>query len=331
MSESELASEIARAGPPPLGDVLRLEVVGGVVLGEVQYAADAALAPHRHEAASLYLVVRGGLTPSTARSAAGTTRLGAGAVTFDPEDHLHGARLHGRAPRGFGVGLPAAWAARYGAADALRRPAAAFGGRSSRVPHLMARLRYELGARDAARGLAVQGLALDLAAALAREGLAREGAAAARRGPLRVEAERAATLLHDWARTDGARTATAEPRGAEPAPPGPDGAGAVALAPTWAAVAAAVGAPPASLARAFRARWGCTPAAYVRGVRLDAAAGALAATACPVSHVALAAGFYDQAHFTRAFRAAYGVPPAAYRRALAGDRPAQDTAPRAAR
>ncbi len=324
MSESEIASEIALAGPPPLGDVLRLEVVGGVVLGEVQYAADAALAPHRHEAASLYLVVRGGLTPLTARSAAGTTTLGAGAVTFDPEDHLHGARLHGRAPRGFGVGLPAAWAAQYGTADALRRPAAAFSGRSSRIPYLMVRLRYELGARDAARGLAVQGLALALAAALVRE-----GAAASRRAHLRVEAERAATLLHDWARTDWARTP--EPRGAGAAPPGPGGVGAVAVAPTWAAVAAAVGAPPAPLARAFRARWGCTPAAYVRGVRLDAAAGALAATACPVSHVALAAGFYDQAHFTRAFRAAYGVPPAAYRRALAGDRPARDTAPRAAR
>ena len=311
------------SGGPGPGGAARWEVVGGVLLGEVQHAADADLAPHRHAAASLYLVVRGGLTLLPAHAGAGGARLGAGAVAFDPEDHVHGGRLHGEAPRGFGIELSADWAARYGAADALRRPAAAFSGRGSRVPPLMARLRYEFDARDAARGLAVQGLALDLAAALARE-----RAVAPRRGRdhLRAEAERAADLLHDWSRTADLRIA--DPRADAL---GRLGAGGTDPAPTWAGVAAAVGAPPEPLARAFRARWGCTPAAYVRRVRLDAAAGALVATACPVSHVALAAGYYDQAHFTRAFRAAYGVPPAAYRRALAGERPARSTAPHAPR
>jgi AraC family transcriptional regulator len=71
---------------------------------------------------------------------------------------------------------------------------------------------------------------------------------------------------------------------------------------------------PAHLARAFRAHYNVTIAAYVRGLRLDWAARRLAATNDSLSTIAHRAGFADQSHFTRAFRKHAGVPPGEYRR-----------------
>ena len=71
---------------------------------------------------------------------------------------------------------------------------------------------------------------------------------------------------------------------------------------------------PSHLARVFRGRYGASPGAYLRRLRLEWAADRLAASDAGVSTVALEAGFADQSHFTRAFRRCYGVPPAQYRR-----------------
>jgi len=87
-------------------------------------------------------------------------------------------------------------------------------------------------------------------------------------------------------------------------------------------VAAASGVHPVHLARVFRQCYGTTPGQYVRGLRLDWAAGQLAAadeTAPSLAGLALQAGFSDQSHFTRAFKRHTGLTPARYR-ALAGRR-----------
>lgn len=79
-------------------------------------------------------------------------------------------------------------------------------------------------------------------------------------------------------------------------------------------IASEIGVEPARLTRAFRHRFGTTLGAYQRQLRLDWAAGELAATAEPLGRLALRAGFYDQAHFTRHFRRHTGQTPGQYRR-----------------
>lgn len=78
-------------------------------------------------------------------------------------------------------------------------------------------------------------------------------------------------------------------------------------------IAAAVGVQPATLARAFRRRFGCTVGECIRQLRVDHAAWALVETTAPLTDVALSAGFYDQSHLTNVFRRHMGVTPAAYR------------------
>jgi AraC-like DNA-binding protein len=65
--------------------------------------------------------------------------------------------------------------------------------------------------------------------------------------------------------------------------------------------------------RIFRAATGLTPHQHLLRTRLRAAAAALAATARPITEVALASGFEDLSNFIRSFRAEYGLTPRRYR------------------
>ena len=80
-------------------------------------------------------------------------------------------------------------------------------------------------------------------------------------------------------------------------------------------VAATVGVHPVHLARVFRLHYGTPVGAYVRGLRLEWAAGRLTASDDNIAQIALQSGFYDQSHFTRAFKHQFGLTPLAYRRA----------------
>ena len=83
-------------------------------------------------------------------------------------------------------------------------------------------------------------------------------------------------------------------------------------------VANAAGVHPAHLARVFRRNHGCTIGEYVRRLRLDFAAHAIASQESSLAEVASAAGFSDQSHLTRIFRTHFGVTPSQYRRILRG-------------
>jgi AraC family transcriptional regulator len=84
--------------------------------------------------------------------------------------------------------------------------------------------------------------------------------------------------------------------------------------PTVNHLSAVAGVHPAHFARAFRSTFKRSPATYVRQLRLEWAADALAQTDQPLVDIAAASGFADQSHFTRAFRRHVGRTPAAYRR-----------------
>ncbi|HEX8251806.1 MAG TPA: AraC family transcriptional regulator [Thermoanaerobaculia bacterium] len=80
-------------------------------------------------------------------------------------------------------------------------------------------------------------------------------------------------------------------------------------------VARRVGVSESRLSHAFREHAGRSVGAYVRELRVEAAARALRETDEPIAAIAAACGFADQAHLSRTFRACRGMTPMEYRRA----------------
>jgi AraC family transcriptional regulator len=74
---------------------------------------------------------------------------------------------------------------------------------------------------------------------------------------------------------------------------------------------------PVYLARAFRRQLGSSVGDYVRKLRIEYACKRLVESDEPVTFVAHSAGFYDQSHFCREFRRQIGTSPTAYRRSAA--------------
>lgn len=85
---------------------------------------------------------------------------------------------------------------------------------------------------------------------------------------------------------------------------------------TLSALARHVGLHPSHLARSFRARHACTVGGYLRRLRVNEIARALALGDQPISELSALQGFTDQSHCTRAFRRQFGTTPAAFRRAF---------------
>ena len=140
---------------------------------------------------------------------------------------------------------------------------------------------HELAAQDACSALVVEQLALEVVEDTLADGRRRDSSAGVRA---------ASDTLHD-----------------DPRQP-------------WrlASLAAHVELHPSHLARAFRARYGCTIGEYLRRLRLNRVALALALGERPISELVLEQGFADQSHGTRAFRRQFGTTPAAFRRAFRG-------------
>jgi AraC-like DNA-binding protein len=67
------------------------------------------------------------------------------------------------------------------------------------------------------------------------------------------------------------------------------------------------------LARHFRRRFGYSPAAYIRNLRLAYACERLAFSSVPIVDLAQELGFFDQSHFCHSFGKHFGVSPTAYR------------------
>ena len=67
-------------------------------------------------------------------------------------------------------------------------------------------------------------------------------------------------------------------------------------------------------ARAFRASFGVTPAAYVVARRVERAKLLMLDTDYALSQISLECGFTDQSHLSRAFRRHVGQPPGQWRR-----------------
>ena len=85
-------------------------------------------------------------------------------------------------------------------------------------------------------------------------------------------------------------------------------------------LAAEAGIHPVYLARAFRQRYGSSPAEYARRLRVEAARELLARCDLSLAQVAVEAGFSDQSHLSHQFRRVVGMSPGRYREVAASAR-----------
>lgn len=95
---------------------------------------------------------------------------------------------------------------------------------------------------------------------------------------------------------------------------------------TLSTIAGEVEVHPVTLARAFRAAYGCTVGQYLRNLRMKDATRLLQETEDSIASVALTAGYADQSHFTNAFRRETGITPSRFR-ALSRGSPGSRSSP----
>ena len=254
----------------------------GIGLSEWSYPPGARLERHEHPLSGFCVVLRGGYHEAFRTR---TRECGAGDLVFHPPGEVHSDRHFEGVVRLLCVLLCVEISAERG--DALRAEGhlldAPVEFRRGAPTWLAARLAQEFREGDRHAALALEGLTLEMVALTARR---------VHRSPEPGNAPPWLRRAREFLRDGDA------PKG------GMEG------------IAREVGVHPVHLARAFRKHYGCAPADFARGIRVEEARRRLAKTDDALGTIALEAGFADQSHLTRAFRARTGLTPGAYRRAL---------------
>lgn len=236
------------------------------------------LPKHTHDDPSFCYVLRGYFTEHSAGHVADCRPEG---LKLTPAGELHWNRFLADETRGLRIDVDRSRFVEHPRIYRLLDERLQTSGRG--ITDVVQRLLAQLEIADAAAGLAVEGLLLELMAALARE-------AAPAVGPPRPRWLREAdALIHEL------YTSPVSLRD----------------------LAQAVGVTPATLARGYRRAFHTTVGEQVRRLRIEHARRELAQTAEPLAAIAIRAGFFDQSHFTNVFRRYTGVTPGRYRAGLA--------------
>lgn len=248
--------------------------VPGFVLTTGRHSAGSVLPRHTHEDPTICYVLSGGFLEASGGAVA---ECAPDTLKLMPAGEPHSNRFGGADTCGLRIEVDrsrfAELPAIYRALDERRQVVGGPGGRIAR------RLAGELAGADEAVPVAVEGLVLELVAELAR-------------APQAGRAVQSPSWLLDA--EDLVQCRYVQP-------------------PSVVELARLVGVHPATLARAYRRRFGCSIGERIRALRVEHAARQLVETVEPLSTIAVAAGFYDQSHLTNAFRRHLGVTPAAYR------------------
>jgi AraC family transcriptional regulator len=257
------------------GNRVRATQLAGLELVETTYVAGERVPAHAHAAPDLCLVLRGQFAETIGRRAFDCR---AGVLLFRGARQVHADEFGTSGGRCFNVQFRGDWLSRLESLDGTassQRWGAADG--PSWLAH---RLYRETTRPDAASALAVEGLALAILAEVGRR-------------PTTAVAE--PRRWHSWAE-EFLRANFLRPI-------------------TMRDVAAEAGVHRVHFVRSFRHHYGCTPAEFVRRLRIEWARSRLLESDLPVGEIAHAAGFYDHSHFAREFKRTAGCTPAQYRKA----------------
>ncbi|MDC0669148.1 helix-turn-helix transcriptional regulator [Nannocystis radixulma] len=248
--------------------------VAGVRYAEAVYPAGLVLREHAHEHPCITVVVDGAFEETAERRLRACPR---GTLVVRPGGEPHANAVSARGVANLEIDLGPAAHRSDSLSAWLQRPTVL---QHPRLVELSDAIRTQMRIRDAAQGLVLEGLTLELLGTALRIG-ATPDPGGPPRWLLAVRDALEAAFL-------------APPRVAE--------------------LAADAGVHPVHLTRSFRAHFGASPGGYVRRLRLRwAAAELLRVPEKSVTRIALEAGFYDHGHFSRAFKAAIGTSPSSYR------------------
>jgi AraC family transcriptional regulator len=254
-----------------IDDAQRVRRLGGLTISQTVHSAGSTLAAHYHER-DYFCFVTSGRFEETAGGAG--HRCAADTVVFHPRGEVHADAFDAQT-RCLNIELPPELGlAGDGLGDAFaRRDQRRTGGLTA----LARRIQRELRAPDAASGLALHGLALELAAEWMRSHPSGRSPAWLAEVLRIVRAEYAAGI-------------------------------------DCRAIAASVGVHPVRLSREFRRAYHVTMTELALRLRVEHAARLLRTTRLPLAAIALDAGFTDQSHLARVFRRHIGTTCAGYRR-----------------
>lgn len=249
---------------------------GGFVITETNHPPGFLLARHSHLQANLVCVLDGTFTE---RVGSDMYHCSPRSLLLKPGGAAHSNKYEGSGARCLIIEVQPQ---RLNASDLLSNT-------FSEVKHLnagtaftaVARIRSELGMRDSASSLAIEGLVLELLASFTRLGYGSQPECEPRR----------AREARDFIYAHFSESISLSD------------------------VAESVGLHPAHLARVFRRLYQCSVGDYIRRLRIDKAAREMAASEESLAAIAASVGFYDQSHFTSIFKLHTGMTPAEYRSA----------------
>ncbi len=257
--------------------VLRSREVGGFVCTETGYAPGQSIGAHSHNTAGIVATIAGGFAETI-----GNRELSCSArkILFRAPGDVHSDTFGSEGGRCLTIEIPACWDGHSPVATPLFT--SVVNGSSATINFARQRLYREFLCEDAASGIALEGLVLELVAEIVRS----QSRKMERVGSPRLE--RAYELVND--------------RFLEPL--------------SLSNVAAEAGLHPSHLARAFRKEYGMTVGEYIRDLRIARSADLLANSDLSLADISQECGFSDQSHFSRTFKQAYGFTPLRYRKAL---------------
>ena len=243
-------------------------------MGKTAYLGSTFRPTHSHENARFVLVLEGTFTESYERKHRHCQPY---TLIYRPPQETHAENFHPGGAICFSVDLERWWLERLRAHSIEFDASADF--RSPTLTSLMIRLDHEFKLKDAASGLALEALLLEMAV----EAFRLKVTGTEKKSPCWLE--RAKEFIHAHYSDNLTLTSISQIAGVHPV----------------------------HLARTFRQHYGCSVAEYIRNLRLEAACSALSATDAPLAEIAAAGGFYDQSHFSNTFKQLTGMTPAEYR------------------
>jgi AraC family transcriptional regulator len=257
------------------GESLRSRNLAGFTLAETLYGSGQRLDRHSHEQSCFIIVLEGSFTESYGRR---TRACSTSSVIFRPSDEVHADHFERAGGRCFNVQLELTWLSTVRERARVLEDSADFQGGA--IFWLAMKLYREFRHADEVSPLVIEGLALEMLAEATRLNTHRASDTRAPRWlteAMEIIRERFNEKL------------------------------------TVAEVASLVGVHPVYLAGVFRKFYHSTIGEYARRLRVEFACREIAASGASLSHIAAAAGFYDQSHFSKTFKSFTGMTPAEFR------------------